>query len=260
MKNKVLAVFVIGIIVLAGGSFAFAKDSAYGSQGQAQVQSQTEVQTQNEGGQVQVQVESQNQVQTQNESGNGGDASGTQMQTQDRNQIKSANEIKNENGIEATSSENGSSSDSNMEQVEPTQMAEQVRSDVANAVQALLGVSNRVGGIGQEIKVVAQSQNENQVKIQDSINKIESKNGFAKFFFGPDYGEINNAQTVLEQNKAQVEQLNQIKAKVSSTADQQALGQQINALVQANAQIQTTLNQQEQTFSLFGWIFKMFSK
>lgn len=253
MKNKIFVMLVTTLFALSGTSFAIVKGEGV----QTQVQTQSEVQTQNSGGEVQVQVESQNQVQNQSEVGDN-NATGTQVQTNQENQIKSGNEIKSANDVESSSTDNGTSSEDQVEKTEPEKIAEQSRNEVADAVQQMLQVADRVGGIGQEIKVVAQAQNENQVKIQDSINKIESRSGLVKFIAGPNYGEINNAQNVLNQNKEQITQLNQIKSQIANQSDQQKLAEQISILEQSNVKLEAALNQSGQGFSLLGWLFKMF--
>jgi hypothetical protein len=267
MKNKILVFFVVASVIVFGASYAEA-ENMQGNNAQAKTQTQAEVQTQSEnnGGELQVQIQSQNQIQNENQNDTSSNATGSQMmQVREENQLQNSNEIKGESKSESSSTKpnNGTSSNQGgkeVDQVEPIQMAEQVRSDVANAVQAMLQIADRNGGVGAEIKLVAQAQNDNQIKIEDSIKKIDSRNGLAKFFIGPDYAEINNAQSVLEQNKAQVSQLNQIKAQITNQSDQQNLATQISNIEQANAKIETSLNQSGNSFSLFGWLFKMFNK
>jgi hypothetical protein len=141
-----------------------------------------------------------------------------------------------------------------------SQKAEQRRSQVANAVQAMLQVANRNGGIGQQVKEIAQTQTQNQEKLEAGLAKVQSRSKLAKFFFGPNYGEIKNAEKLLTQNQEQIAQLNQLKVQVANEGDAQSLTEQIQVLEQANAEIQNSLDQSQQGFSLLGWAFKMFSK
>ncbi len=250
MRNKLFVLFVAVALVFGGIYYAFAQES-----GGAKVQLQGQVETQNSGGEVQVQVQSRNEVQSGNDSEK--NSTGTESEMNQKNEIQGQNEIKGENEIEATSSQEGTSSDQEVEKTEPVKMAEQTRSEVANAVQEMLSVADRAGGIGSEIKVIAQAQNENQLKIENSIKNIEGRNGFVKFLIGPDYNEVDNAQKALSQNKEQITQLNQIKAKITNQADQQVLANQISILEKANVNIETSLNQSQGGFSLFGWLFRI---
>jgi len=140
------------------------------------------------------------------------------------------------------------------------QTAEQRRSQVANAVQEMLQVAERNGGIGQQVKTIAQAQNQNQEKLETSLQKIQNRNGFTKFFIGPNYGEINNAKKILEQNRDQAEQLNQLKNQLSNQGDEQILTEQLQLLEQANLEIKNSLNSSEKDFSLLGWMFRLFNR
>ncbi len=137
---------------------------------------------------------------------------------------------------------------------------EQRRSIVANAVQEMVKVAERNGGVGQEIKVIAQTQTQNQEKLETGIQKIQSRSGFVKFFIGPNYGEIKNSQKLLEQSKKQTQELNQLRIQVVNQGDQLQIVEQIQLLEQANQQIETSLNETQKGFSLLGWIFRLFTK
>jgi len=188
----------------------------------------------------------QTQQQTQTQQQNEGDNTENQNQNQgDDNQNQNS-----EQEVTSTQSQSGAGSE----------MAQQKRSQVATAVQEMLQVADRNGGIGQQVRVIAQTQTQNQEQVETSLQKIQSRSGFAKFFVGPNYGEINNAQEILDQNHAQIAQLNQIKNQLTNQADQETLTEQIQLLEQANLEIETSLGTEQKGFSLFGWMFKAFAK
>ena len=137
---------------------------------------------------------------------------------------------------------------------------EQRRSTVANAVQEMVKVAERNGGVGQEIKTIAQTQTQNQEKLETGLQKIQNRGGFARFFIGPNYGEIKESQKLLEQNKEQIQKLNKLRAQVIDQKDQQQIAEQIQILEQTTQEIENTLNEAQKGFSLFGWIFRLFSK
>jgi hypothetical protein len=180
---------------------------------------------------------------------NSGTETGNQVeqQTQTANQGET-NQIQTN---EQSGTQNGSKSGS--------AVAEQRKSKVANAVQEMLQVADRNGGIGQQVKTIAQSQTQNQEKLEISLQKVQSRSGFAKFFVGPNYREINNSKKILEQNKEQINQLNQVKNQLDNQGDAQNLTQQIQTLEQANLEIENSLEIAQKGFSLFGWMFRMFS-
>jgi len=261
MKNKILMAGVLAMtFALAGNAYAVGQNSNAGAGTGNQVQAQTQTANQGENSQIQVQNNEQTQSGTANQAGTGMQ---TQQQTQQKlqdgtgagNQVQNQNQVKNQgennqiqaNGQEGTKGQNSA-------------VAEQRRSQVANAVQQMLQVADRNGGIGQQVKTIAQTQTQNQEKLETSLEKVQSRGGFAKFFVGPNYGEINNAQKLLEQNREQIKQLNQIKNQLSNQGDAQTLTQQIQTLEQANLQIENSLQNAQKGFSLFGWMFRMFSK
>lgn len=210
--------------------------STNSNQGNKSGQSDTTVTTGDQTGNA-VQTNEQNRVMNQGEN--------TQIQTQEQNVVETQN-----NNVTADKSNKGKSG---------SNPSEQRRSQVANAVRAMLQVADREGGIGQQVRVIAQNQNQNQVKLEQNIEKIQSRGGFAKFFVGPNYGEIKDTQKTLEQNKEQIRQLNQIRTQLSNQGDQQQLAEQIRILEQTNQEIEILLTNAQKGFSLFGWLNKLAS-
>lgn len=137
--------------------------------------------------------------------------------------------------------------------------SEQRKSQVASAVQTMLQIAERSGGIGQQVRVIAQTQTQNQIKLEANLEKIQSREGVVKLFVGANYGEIKDAQKTLEQNKEQIRQLNQIRTQLSNQGDQQQLAEQIKVLEQSNQEIETLLTDAQSGFSLFGWLNKLIS-
>jgi len=185
-------------------------------------------------------VKAQQQVQQKLQDGTG---IGNQVQNQAQNQGE-ANQIqtKEQSG---TQNENKSGSAN----------ATQRKSQVANAVQEMLSLAEKNGGIGQEIKVIAQTQNQNQEKIESSLGKVQSRSGFAKFFIGVKDSEIKNAKELLIQKQEQVKKLVELKNQLKNEGDQKMLEEQIKILEQANLEIDNTLEKEQKGFSLFGWLF-----
>ena len=237
MKNKILtaSVLIIGL-TLAGYTFAAAQTTGSGSGNKEQEQTQTA--NQGEDGQLKIQIQN---VEQEGNSEHVG--SSTANQNREKNEGEDS-QIKNQEqeGSNATST------------------ALQRRSEVANAVQQMLQVADRNGGIGQQVKTIAQTQTQNQDKLETSLQKAENRNGFVKFLIGPNYGEINNAQKLLAQNQEQIAQLTQLKNQLTNQSDAQILDQQIQVLEQTNLQIENSLQNAQGGFSLLGWMFRLFSK
>lgn len=135
-----------------------------------------------------------------------------------------------------------------------------VRSEVANAIQAIIQIADRNQNIGEQIRIIAQAQIQNQEKIETGLQKIQSRNKIKNFFIGSDYKEINSTKTLIQQNREQVKQLNQIQDKLSNQKDLQNIQQQIQILEKANIELENQIKTSENNFSLLGWMFKWLSK
>lgn len=178
-------------------------------------------------------------------------------------EVKNQNQVKNQgedNQIKTQEEQGEMKGDNGENEKSDSAMGEQKRSDVANAVQAMLQVADKVGGLGEQVRVIAQNQNQNQEKLDSSMKKVESRGAIAKFFFGADYSEIKKAEAVLEQSHQQIEELNQLINQVTNQADQQALTEQIQVLEKANTAASDTLSVAQKGFSLLGWMFKWLAK
>lgn len=137
---------------------------------------------------------------------------------------------------------------------------EQRRSTVADTVQEMVKIAERNGGVGQEIKTIAQTQTQNQVKLETGLQKIQNRGGFVRFFIGPNYGEIKESQKLLKQNKEQIQELNKLRAQITGQKDQQQIAEQVQLLGQVAQQVENALNESQKGFSLFGWMFRLFAK
>lgn len=226
MKNKNLIAGLLAMtLIFVCNAYAVSQNNnnATGTGNQGQQQTQQQPQDESETG---------NQVQNQNETNNQGES----------NQIQNSEQEGTQNG-----------------NISGLAVAEQRRSNVANAVQEMLKVAENNSGIGQQVKTIAQTQTQNQEKLEACLEKIQSRSGFANFMIGANYSEINNAKTILAQNCEQIEQLNQIINQLAYLDDAENLTQQIQILEQANLEIENSLETAQKRFSLFGWLFRLFS-
>ena len=252
MKNKILIASLLFVFILAGSVNAAGtgNNSSSSDKGQQQAQdgSGTGSQVQNQGEETQLQENFQIQVTTNgNDSGNGSENG---IKVQEKQQLQDGSEAGSQvqNQGEENQIKNNSDNDS-----------QQRKSRVASAVQEMLQVSERNGGIGEQVRVVAQSQNQNQVELESILEKVQSRNNFAKFFIGSDYKAIDNAEAILEQSNQQIQELVQIQNQLENEGDQQILAQQIQLLENVNAEIESALDNSQTGFSLLGWMFKFFS-
>lgn len=141
---------------------------------------------------------------------------------------------------------------------EKTSMGEQRRSQVANAVHQMLQVADRVGGIGEQVRVVAQSQQQNHEEVEDKLDKIKDRSGFAKFFIGPKYEEIEKTKDLIKQDKEKITRLEELKSTLTNEEDKTKIDEQISIIKEAITEVEKIIGEEQTGFSLFGWLAKIF--
>ena len=231
---KKLSILIVAVAILAVNNLVFAAKNDTGAQTGQQVQQQNQQQLQISDSPIGNQVQNQNQVETQNQ----GEDSQLEINNQEQENLNDGRgeglENRNPNTIE------------NM-------------SEVAKQVQQLLQVGAE-GGIGEQVRQIAQEQNQAQTQIQKQLNKLESKGKFARLLTGTDYGAIKNIKAQLVQNQVRIEQLTQLQNQLSNQSDLTMVQETIQALIQENTSLQERITAEEQTKSMFGWLFRFFAK
>ncbi len=142
-------------------------------------------------------------------------------------------------------------------------MAKQYKNTVAQFVHTLKTVSESdtqdANGIGEQVKAVAQAQNDSQAKVEESISKVENRSGLVKFLIGPKYGSIAEIQAAVTENQSRIKVLTDLMNQATDPAVKLVLQDQIALLNQQNAKLQTFITSNDSGFSLFGWLVKKFS-
>ncbi len=151
------------------------------------------------------------------------------------NQVQNQNQIKIQNQGEETQL-----------QVAIFEMEQLMNMDVAGQI------------LGNQIKTIAQEQVQAQTETQNQLKKLESKSGFMKMLFGPDYGAIKNLEQQMEQNRLRIQQLTELQNQVVNQADEIQLEEAIKALTDQNTSLEEQINTEEQIGSIFGWLVRLF--
>lgn len=235
MRNIFIFIVVVTVFYLSSTIVAAKNES--NNQGFQQGQGTTV----NQGSQitsspsVQNETQNQNQVQTQNQ----GEEQQLQVQTQEQEQTgnqgqNKGSQNKNQNALDHMS-------------------------DVANKVQELQQIREE-GGLGEQVRQVAQEQNQAQSQIKDNLNKLNSRGQLIKLLMGTDYEVIKNLKTQLEQNQLRITTLEQIQTQLTNQEDITMVQATIQTLKQQNISLQEKVNSEEKTKSMFGWLFKFFAK
>ncbi len=227
IKNKIL--FLLTIIVI----FSFtsvATTKAIQVQNQNQEQNQEVNQEQNTSTNDQ-----QNQVQN-------------QEQNQEQNQIQSQEQNEEPMLIQQQ-----------QKQQQGQITAQTHQSTVAGFVQSLLQVADRQGGIGEQVRTIAQQQNQSASTTIQSMEKIQTRNKVKTFLAGSDYKNLGALRSETVQTRNRLEQLNKLMENVQNEGDKTELQNQIQTLEQEQTRIESFIKAQEGKFSLFGWLAKWIS-
>lgn len=141
-----------------------------------------------------------------------------------------------------------------------SEKSEERRSQVANAVQEMLMVAERNAGVGQQIRTIAQTQNQVQEHAEQAIQEAQKRSKLVKFFIGPNYGRLKQVEENLGINAEQLKELKELKNQIENPEDVAILEQEIANIEQARADLELEVKNEKKGFSLFGWMNRLFSK
>jgi len=143
------------------------------------------------------------------------------------------------------------------------------RSVVANFVQNLLkAASSTEGGIGQQVRVIAQQQNDSDTTTTEAITKVNNRGKIKIFLIGSDYRNLGALRSEIVHTRNRISQLTRLiqnatgtsATGTATTTATTTIQAQIQALEQEQTRIENFIKAQEGKFSLFGWLLKLFSK
>ena len=134
------------------------------------------------------------------------------------------------------------------------------KSVVAKFVQTLLDSSNRLGGIGEKVREIAQEQSSSSDKVSNAINEVNNRSSFKTFLIGSDYKNLGMLRSEIASTTNNLRQLNSELDAIATSSDKVAIMDQIQSLQAEQAKLSDFVNNNENRFSLFGWFVKLFNK
>ena len=134
--------------------------------------------------------------------------------------------------------------------------AETHGSAVVAIVKALLSAAARDGGIGAEVRLVAQSQNDSASTTVKAMTEVEKRGFLKKFLFGSDYKNIGQLRSEMVKTQNDVEKLEKLVLRATDAQAKTELDAQITALEATQAKLEAFVKANESSFSLFGWLKK----
>ena len=132
------------------------------------------------------------------------------------------------------------------------------QSEVAIRVQALLRAADRDGGIGAEVRVIAHEYASSSARIDAAQEAVDNRPGWLTFLNGTVYGNLGALRSELVTTQNQIQRLTSAMNRSTDVSVKAELQVQIDVL---EAQASTTaefVSDNEGSFSLFGWFFRLF--
>lgn len=180
--------------------------------------------------------------------------------TRDKGNSTSTNSRNKENKDEdEDNDENATTTDDNDDDNKGKSVSEEHRSAVATFVKSLLSVADRQGGIGAEVRIVAQSQNDSASTTIKAIEKVEERGSLRTFLFGSDYKNLGVIRSQIATIGKNIEKLKTLLEKTLGTTDKAEISAQIKVLEDQKTKLDAYVEANEDVFSLFGWFNRLFN-
>lgn len=137
--------------------------------------------------------------------------------------------------------------------------SEQHRNVTTKFIKGLLNVADKQKGeTGEQVRVIAQEQGQNEEKIADKIDAIQKRNKIKTFLIGADYKNVGALRSEMVKTRNRIEKLKRLTEQTTDEADKTALQTQITDMEIEQTNTETFLQTNESKFSLFGWVRKLF--
>ena len=129
--------------------------------------------------------------------------------------------------------------------------------EVRLAVNTLLSMEDRTGGIGQNISAIAREFN-NSVSVSEKIEqKIQDRSGIMRVFLGGDRETAGQLATITSQNQARIQKIQQLMNTTTLDTDVRAfLEEQLQAMQNEETRLEQLATREQQDRGLFGWLGK----
>ena len=173
------------------------------------------------------------------------------------NQVKNENQVKTQNQGE----EKELSVKTQEQEVEKIdESVTQSFTKVSDQVQNLIETVGAKGGIGTQVREIAQSQVKLQDQIKLDLGKINSRGTLTKLMIGSDKKLVSSMEQKMEQNSVMIQQLEKLKLQTKNTGDVEQLQETIDLMIYQNTSLQNKVEKENKTNGLFGWFINFFNQ
>ncbi len=122
-------------------------------------------------------------------------------------------------------------------------------------LKGLLSIADRDGGIGGDVRLVAQEQASTSSKIKQDMDEINAESKVKVFFFGHNHKNLGELRSSIVTTENHIAKLKKAQEKTGSASIKSDLDLQISALNDLKLDTQTFVDANTK-FSLLGWLSK----
>ncbi len=173
--------------------------------------------------------------------------------TENRNQDNDRNENDSDDIRSSTSTQKTKDNDAQFN-------AEEHRNTMASFMKNMLTVADREDGIGSRVREIAREQNASGSTTAHAMDNVEHRGSAKKFFLGSDYKNLGVIRSEIASTTNNISQLKNLLDRTTNIADRALLDEQIKTLEAEQVKMNAYLKMHEDSFSMFGWFMRIFTK
>ncbi len=185
----------------------------------------------------------------------------TQTRTQTQTITPTGNQVKNQNQVQTKNAgEEQQLSVQTQESEQLNQNLDDSFQKVSDQVHQLIDTVGAKGGIGQQVRDIAQNQEKIQDHIKLNLSQLASQSAVSKFFVGSDKKAVKEMEQQREQNRLLIQQLEELKTQTKNSGDLNQIQATIDLLTYQNTSLEEKINQENKINGLFGWLVNLFNR
>lgn len=171
------------------------------------------------------------------------------------NQVKNTNQIQTQNQGQEQQIEVKNQKDEKL-----NEMIQGSFTKVSDQVHGIINTSGVNGGIGDQVREIAQNQTKLQQEIKETFDNINSQGTLRKFLFGSDKQLIKTMEQKMEENRLMIEKLEQLKSTVKNASDLENLQITINTLTNQSTSLQEKISRENRIKGVFSWLTSLINQ
>lgn len=139
------------------------------------------------------------------------------------------------------------------------EMSQAHRSAIAGVVEDLRETAGKDNNIGEELREIAQEQEQSNDRATEAMEAVETRGKFKTFLIGTDYKNIGAIRSELVTTDNHIDRLTKAKERTDDPVVQAELDAEIATLQETQTSAEAFVSENEDKFSLFGWLVKLFN-